>query len=96
MRDGVSQANAGQQSTGELFLLCQIERDINEHVFLPAHHLAPAECDKDCARIEPGCLGGLLGMAQEAGLGAGIPITGKLVPTTLRSMPASSVTLARY
>jgi len=48
-----------------------VERDVDDHVFLPAHHLAPAELAEDRADVEPMVGGGHFGVAEEAGVDAG-------------------------
>ncbi len=41
-----------------MFRRQHVERDVDDHVFLPAHHLAPAELDEDRAGVEPMVGGG--------------------------------------
>jgi len=51
-----------------------IERDVEDHVFLSAHHLAPSEFDKDLASVEAIVGRRFFGVAQEAGIDACIPV----------------------
>ena len=48
-----------------LFSACQIERDIDDHVFLTPDHLAAADFGQDRAGIEAMVLRRLFGVAQE-------------------------------
>ena len=45
--------------------LDHVERDIEDHVLLSAHHRAPAQLDQDVARVQPVDLRSPLGVAQE-------------------------------
>lgn len=44
----------------------QIQRDVDDHVFLPANHAAPAQFDQNVQGFEAVFGGGDFGMAQEA------------------------------
>ncbi len=50
----------------------EIERDVDDHVFLAADHATPAELDQDGASVEAVRRRGLLGVPQEGGIDAGI------------------------
>src|SRR5271166_2492431 len=52
-------------------LLENVERDVDDHVLLPAHHAAAAEFGENVARVHAIELRGVLGVAQEARMDAG-------------------------
>ena len=55
------------------FALAQdVERDVDDHVLLAAHHAALPELRQDVARIDAVDLGRVLGVAQEARIDAGV------------------------
>ena len=49
-----------------------VKRNVNDHVFLSTHHATTAEFDEDFARIDAVVGAGLLCVAQEARIDAGI------------------------
>jgi len=44
----------------------QVQRDVDDHVFLPANHAAPAQFDQYVQSLEAVPGGGIFGMPQEA------------------------------
>src|SRR5690606_23596253 len=55
-----------------LALLHEVQRDVDDHVFLTADHTPCAELDQDRAHVQAVVGRGLLGMAQEARIHAGV------------------------
>src|SRR5271166_6881031 len=57
---------------GAMFALLEnVERDVDDHVLLPAHHAAAAEFGENVAGVHAIELRGVLGVAQEARIDAG-------------------------
>src|SRR5208282_2358672 len=57
---------------GTMFALLEnVERDVDDHVLLPANHAAAAEFGENVARVHAIELRGVLGVAQEARIDAG-------------------------
>lgn len=57
---------------GDSLLFEQVERDVDNHVFLPSNHLSSTQFDKNGAGIEAVFLGGFLCVSKETGIDSGV------------------------
>jgi len=54
------------------FFLFQVQRNVDDHIFLTANHAPTAQLNQDFARIHSVVFGGLFGVAKKGRINAGI------------------------
>lgn len=81
-------AAPGGVSGGGFAFLDHVEGDVDDHVFLPADHLATAQFHEDGAGVEAVGFGGLFRMTQEGGINPGIAQREGLAVDPNRAGPA--------